>query len=315
MAIMEGQAEPVQIAALLTALAVRGETADELAGAAEVMRAKVTPVRCEDRDAIDTCGTGGDGISTFNISTTAAIIASAAGVTVAKHGNRTSTRSSGSADVLQVLGVKINADLPVLERCLNEIRLAFLYAPGLHPAMKHAAPIRRALSFRTLFNLLGPLTSPARVRRQIIGCPSLPTAELVAQTLARLENPRCVQGWVIAGAGGLCDLSLCGENRVYEVQEGQIQELRITPADVGLAISPVEPLLIANVAESAAAVRDVLAGQPGPRREIAVLNAAAALVVAGKVANLPAGLESARQTIDEGRAKEKLEQLVRLTNA
>lgn len=309
--IMSGEAGEAEIAGLLVALAAKGETVDEIVGAARAMREKVTPVRC-DADCIDTCGTGGDGISTFNVSTTAAIIAAAAGATVAKHGNRTNTRVSGSAEVLQALGVSLEADIPVLERCLRECRIAFLFAPKLHPAMKYAAPVRRALRVRTVFNLLGPLTNPAGAKRQLLGVPRPELTELLAEALRELGAARAM---VVHGAGGLCDLTITGPTRVSELVNGSIRTRAIAPEDVGLARSDLQPLMVNSAPASAGAVREVLEGCPGPRRDHALLNTAAALVVADLAADLREGIRLAAEAIDGGAARATLARLVTLSNA
>jgi anthranilate phosphoribosyltransferase len=307
--IMSGQVPEPVLAALLAAMATKGETVDEIVGAAEAMRAVVTPVRCAG-ECIDTCGTGGDGISTFNVSTTAAIIAAAAGATVAKHGNRTNTRVSGSAEVLDTLGVNINASVAVLERCLAETRIAFLFAPDLHPAMKHAMPVRKALKVRTIFNLLGPLTNPAGARRQVLGVSRPDHVELVAQVLARLGAERAM---VVHGHNGLCDLTITGPTQIAEVVDGNTTARTIEPEELSLTRAPLNALLVPSASASAEAVRDILAGIPGPRRDHAVLNASAALVVAGVANDLTDGVTRAAEAIDSGRAKATLDRLVEVS--
>lgn len=304
--IMSGEATEAEIAALLVALAAKGETVDEVVGAARAMRDKVTAVRC-DADCIDTCGTGGDGISTFNVSTTAAIIAAAAGATVAKHGNRTHSRASGSAEVLQCLGVNIEADIPVLERCLRECRIAFLYAPKLHPAMKYAVPVRKALKMRTIFNLLGPLTNPAGAKRQVIGVPRPEFTELLANALQRLGAARAM---VVHGANGLCDMTITGPTRVSEMTDGEVHTYEVTPEDAGLQRAELRHLMVNSPQASAGAVREVLEGYAGPRRDHALLNAGAALVVAGIAEDLRTGTRLAAQAIDAGAARNTLARLV-----
>ncbi len=304
--IMSGECSEAEIAGFLVALAVKGETVDEIVGAARAMREKATPVAC-DADCIDTCGTGGDGISTFNVSTTAALIAAAAGATVAKHGNRTNTRVSGSAEVLHALGVNIEADVPVLERCLRECRIAFLYAPRLHPAMKYAAPVRRALKVRTIFNLLGPLTNPAGARRQVLGVLRPHLTEPIAHALRRLGATRVM---VVHGADGLCDLSVTGPSRITELANEEIRTREITPEDVGLRRAAIADLLVDSAQASAAAVRDILEGRPGPRRDHALLNAAAALVVADIATDLRDGIRRAADAVDSGAAARTLARLV-----
>ena len=309
--IMAGQVPDPVLAALLAALATKGETVDEIVGAAEAMRAVVTQVRCQG-DCIDTCGTGGDGISTFNVSTTAAIIAAAAGATVAKHGNRTNTRVSGSAEVLDTLGVNINAPVPVLERCLAEVRLAFLFAPGLHPAMKHAMPVRKALQVRTIFNLLGPLTNPAGARRQVLGVSRPDHVELVAEVLSRLGTDHAM---VVHGHNGLCDLTITGPTHIAVVAGGNIVNRTLEPEELSLRRAPLDALLVPSAAESAAAVRDILAGTAGPRRDHALLNASAALVVAGVATDFGDGVSRAAEAVDSGQAAQTLAKLVEVSGS
>jgi len=304
--IMSGEVEAPEIAALLAGLATKGETVEEIVGAAWAMREQVTPVCC-DPEAIDTCGTGGDGISTFNVSTTAALIAAAAGATVAKHGNRTHTRVSGSAEVLEALGVNIEADVPTVERCLSEVGFGFLYARALHPAMKYAAPVRAALGIRTIFNLLGPLMNPAGVRRQVIGVPRAAWTETLAEALRELGAQRA---WIVHGEDGLCDLTVTGATRVTELAGGTIRTFRVTPEDGGLQRAKLQELRVDSPAASAEAVRRILAGEPGPRRDHALLNAAAALIVADQAADLPKGVARAAQVVDSGAAARTLELLI-----
>ena len=290
--IMSGQVHDAAIGAFLAALAAKGETVDEIVGAAEAMRARVTPVRC-DADCIDTCGTGGDGISTFNVSTTAAIIAAAAGATVAKHGNLSHTRVSGSAEVLKALGVNIEAGVEVVERCLREVRFGFLFARQLHPTMKYAAAARQALGIRTIINLLGPLTNPAGARRQVIGVPQPELTEKLAEALRRLGATHVM---VVHGMDGLCDLTITGETRVTELRAecgvrsaecGVSRTYHLGPEEVALARGRLEDLKVDSPARSADAVRRILGGERGPRRDHALLNAAAALVVAGLTEDPP----------------------------
>jgi anthranilate phosphoribosyltransferase len=304
--IMSGEVDAPQMATFLAALAAKGESVEELVGAAQAMREHATPVRC-DSQAIDTCGTGGDGISTFNVSTTAAVIAAAAGATVAKHGNRTHTRVSGSAEVLEALGAKIDADVPTLERCLDEVGIGFLYAPALHPAMRHAAPVRAALGIRTAFNLLGPLANPAGVRRQVVGVPRDEWTEVVAEALRELGAERA---WVVHGEDGLCDLTVTAPTRVTELAGGTIRTFRVVPEDCDLRQAGLRELYVDSPAASAEAVRRILAGERGPRRDHALLNAAAALLVADRATDLPEGIARAAEAVDSGAAAEKLELLV-----
>ena len=304
--ILTGRVEPGTMGELLEALAAKGETVEEIAGAADVMNEKVTRVRC-DADCIDTCGTGGDGISTFNVSTTAALIAAAAGATVAKHGNRTNTRVSGSAEAIAQLGVNLDAPVAVLERCLRECHVAFLYAPNLHPAMKYAGPVRKKLGIRTIFKLVGPLTNPAGAKRQVLGTSKPEFTELLAEVLAARN---ATLAWVVNAHNGLCDLSITGETRVTEVREGRVRTFTVHPNDVGFETAPLDALLVDSPQASAAAIRDILSGKDqGPRRQHTLLNAAAALVVAGLAANLQAAIGPATEAIDTGAAVAVLERL------
>jgi len=310
--IMTGQVDPEPMGEFLKALAAKGETVDEIAGAADVMNEKVTRIRC-DQECIDTCGTGGDGISTFNVSTCSAIIAAAAGATVAKHGNRTHTRVSGSAEAIVELGVNLDADVPTMERCLRECRIAFLYAPNLHPAMKYAAPVRKQLGIRTIFNLLGPLTNPAGAKRQVLGT-SKPewTVKLAHVLAARNET----LAWVVHGHDGLCDLTITGPTRVTEVNQGQIRTFEVHPHDVGFETAPLETLLVDSPQASAAAIRDILNGKDqGPRRHHAILNAAAAILVAGLADDLTTAVARASNAIDTGNASTVLETLAKTSQA
>ena len=308
--IMAGEVDAPTLGAFLCALANKGEQVSELVGAAEAMRQAATKVRCA-RPCMCTCGTGGDGISTFNVSTTAAIIASAAGAVVAKHGNRTNTRVSGSSEVLAELGVNIDAEAPVLERCLVEVGLAFLHAPNLHPAMRHAVGVRRAIRSRTIFNLLGPLCNPAGASRQVLGVSRPEHVDLMAGALAELGAERA---WVVHGADGLCDLSVTGASQVAELSGGVVRRMAVHPADVGLPPAPLPELLVESAARSATVVRAILDGERGPQRDHALLNAGAALVVYGIVGELREGVELAGKAIDDGRARAQLARLVELSH-
>jgi len=309
--IMTGQVPTERIAEFLRVLAGKGETANEIAGAADVMNEKVTRVHCT-AECIDTCGTGGDGISTFNVSTTAAIIAAAAGATVAKHGNRTHTRASGSAEAIAQLGVNLDAPVPVLQRCLASCHIAFLYAPNLHPAMKYAGPARQALGIRTIFNLLGPLTNPAGAKRQLLGTCRPDLTETLAAVLAARG---ATFAWVAHAHNGLCDLSITGPTQITEIRDGCIRTFHVRPEEVGLTPAPLEALIVDSPQASATAIRDILEQRDlGPRRDHALLNAAAALVVAGLADNLHAGMRHAITTVDSGAAHATLEQLVLTSN-
>lgn len=303
--IMTEAMDDAVIGAFLGALAVKRAAVEEIVGAAEAMRQVGTKVRC-DADCIDTCGTGGDGISTFNVSTTAAVIAAAGGAVVAKHGSRTNTRASGSAEVLRALGVNIEADVGTVERCLVRVGVGFLYAPLLHPAMKRVAHIRKALGLSTVFNILGPLTNPAGARRQVLGVYRPDLTETVAAVLRELG---AVRAWVVHGSDGLCDLTIAGRTRVTELDDGAVRTFEVEPADAGLSRGRLEDLMVASPDASAAAVRAILDGQPGPRRDHALMNAGAALVVAGRAADLRDGVRQAAEVVDSGAAAAKLREL------
>lgn len=310
-ALMDGQLDPTLVAAVLTALASKGETVDETVGAAEALRSRLTPVRVPPGvAAIDTCGTGGDGQPVFNVSTAVAIVAAAAGATVAKHGNRSNQRPSGSAEVLAALGVNIEADVATVERCLAECRLGFLYALKLHPAMRHAAPVRRALGVRTIFNLLGPLTNPAGVRRQLVGVSRPERVLATIECLCRLGSERAM---VVHGAEGLCDLSIAGPSAVARWDGQRVVTEQVDPAVVGARPGRLTELHVTGPEHSAAVIRGVFGGQIGPAREMIVFNAAAALWVAGLCGDWPAGAQMARETIDGGAALATLERLVELS--
>jgi anthranilate phosphoribosyltransferase len=311
-ALMSGQLTDEEIAAFLAALADKGETVEEIVGAAVAMRRHAVVIPCLDPNAIDTCGTGGDGISTFNVSTAAAIIAAAAAATVAKHGNRSISRASGSAEVMQALGVNIEAPPDVVARCLREVGFAFLYAPLLHPAMQYVAAARRMLNRRTIFNFLGPLTNPAGVRRQIVGVPHPQLMDKIAEALHELG---AVHAFVVHGDGGLCDLSISGSSDFIELREGQFHYGSIKPADLGLTAAPIHTLAAESPQASAAAIRAILAGEKGPRRDHALLNAAPALVAAGLASSMPEAAEGAAHAIDSGAAAAKLQALVSITGA
>ena len=300
--IMSGQVAESTMAGLLGAMAAKGEAVDELVGAAEAMRANVISIRC-DADCIDTCGTGGDGISTFNVSTTAGIIAAGAGATVAKHGNRSTTRASGSSEVLAHLGLDVDAEVAVVERCLQEVRIGYLNAQLLHPAMKYAAPVRRALPMRTIFNLLGPLTNPAGAKRQVLGVPHLDLVDTIAQALLELGTEHA---WVVHGDDGLCDLTITSATTIVEVRRGGLHRMRISPEDVGLRKASLDCLRVDSPAQSAAVVNKILQGESGPQCDHAVFNAGAALVVAGIAEELREGVTLARRAIANGAARDTL---------
>jgi anthranilate phosphoribosyltransferase len=309
--IMRGEATPAQIAGLLIGLSMKGERPAELVGLATTMRAQAVPVAAPD-DSFDTCGTGGDRSGTFNISTAAALVVAAAGVPVAKHGNRSVSSLCGSADVLEALDVKVTAAPALVERCLHDVGIAFFFAPTFHPAMRHAAQARRDLGVRTAFNLLGPLTNPARPRRQIVGVPRPELTELIARALLLLGAERA---WVVHGADGLDELSTTGYTKVSECRDGAVQTFYVHPSDFGVTKSTVEALRGGDAAENARRIRDVLDGHPGPARDIVLLNAGAALFVAGRAGSLREGLADAGAAIDSGRARTRLAALATASQA
>ncbi len=309
--IMSGEATPSQMGAFLMALRVRGETVDEIAGAAKVMRAKALRVEAP-AGAIDTCGTGGDARGTYNISTGAALVVAGCGVPVAKHGNRALSSKSGSADVLAALGVNIEAEMALVEKSLARNNIGFLMAPRHHAAMRHVGPTRVELGTRTIFNLLGPLSNPAGARRQLIGVFHRQWTEPLARVLGQLGSERA---WVVHGSDGLDEITTTGVTYVSELKDGKVASFEVAPEDAGLARADPADLKGGDPAANATAIADMLAGRPGPYRDIVLLNAAAALVVAGKAEALRAGVALAAKAIESGRAKATLAALVADTNA
>jgi len=312
-AIMRGEATPAQIGGFLIALRVKGETADEIAGCAEAMREHVLAVRPRRDDLVDTAGTGGDGARTINISTAAALVAAAAGAAVAKHGNRAVSSASGSADVLEALGFRLELEPDRIAESIDDLGFGFLFAPTHHPAMRHAAAVRRELATRTVFNVLGPLTNPAGARAQVVGVYSPKLVRTIAEVLARLGARRA---FVVHGAGGIDELSPVGPNLVCEVVDGGVREREIDPeTELGLERCSVEDLRGGSPEENAAAIRDVFAGATGGRRSAILLNAAGAIAAAGHAEDLREGLELAREAVDSGAAAERLDRLVAFTHA
>ena len=305
-AIMRGRWSDDQIGLLLTALAAKGETVDEIAGAADAMRRHMTPIRSRHAEILDTCGTGGGASKMFNVSTTAAIVAAAAGVPVAKHGNRSITSCSGSADVLMELGVNINATTSQVEACLNELGLCFCFAPLTHPAMKHVAPVRKKLGIRTIFNILGPLVNPAGACYQLLGAGRPELRPLLAGALVRLGTTR---SFIVSGKDGLGDVTLAGVTNVTEVAGGRMREFTWGPEHFGIARQPLDSLTIETPAASAVIIRRLLDREPGPARDIVVLNAAAALIVAGRSTEPESAAAIADEAIDSGAAERLLSRL------
>jgi anthranilate phosphoribosyltransferase len=299
---MSGEATPAQMGGFLMALRVRGETVDEITGGAEVMRAKALPIKAPE-GAIDTCGTGGDSSGTYNISTAAAIVLAAAGVPIAKHGNRAVSSKSGSADVLVALGIDIEAEMEIVERCLNEIGITFMLAPRHHKAMRHVGAARTELGTRTIYNLLGPLANPAGVRRQVIGVYDRKWILPMAQVLANLGSTHV---WVVHGADGLDELSSTGVTYVAELKDGKIREFEVTPEDAGLKRATMADLKGGDNIYNAKALTALLTGKTGPYRDIVLLNAAAGLIVAGRATSLKQGVDIAAKAIDSGAALKTL---------
>jgi len=309
--IMEGRAQPAQIAGLLIALAMKGERPAEVVGLARTMRARSTRLSREYADVFDTCGTGGDRAHTFNVSTIAALVVAACGVRVAKHGNRSVSSRCGSADLFEALGVNITAPPAVVERCLSEAGIAFFFAPTFHPSMRHAAPTRKDLGVRTAFNLLGPLTNPAGAARQLVGVPRPELTELVARSLGLLGSARA---WVVHGADGLDEISTTGYTKVSEYRDGAVNTFYVHPGDLGLPKAAPEALRGGDATENARIARAVLAGERGAARDIVLLNAGASLLIAGAAANLAQGLTRATSALDSGATAATLERLARLSH-
>ena len=305
--VMRGEATPAQIGGFLVALRLKGETADEIAGCAEAMRAHVLSVRPGRDDLVDTAGTGGDGARTFNISTAAALVAAAAGAGVAKHGNRAVSSSSGSADVLEALGFNLELDAAHIKRSIDELGFGFLFAPAHHPAMRHAAPVRKELATRTVFNVLGPLTNPAGARAQVVGVYSPELVATVAEVLARLGARRA---FVVHGAGGIDELSPAGPNLVCEVNAGRVHRREIDPQDFGVPRCEPGDLVGGLPTDNAATIREIFAGAKGPKREAVLLNAGGAIAAGGHAADLSDGYALAAEAVDSGAAGERLDALI-----
>jgi anthranilate phosphoribosyltransferase len=321
--VLTGQCTDAQIAALLVALHMKGETVEEIVGFAEAIRAAASPlpvrqnstvdVSDTERDAlVDTCGTGGDASGTFNISTATAFVAAGAGVRVAKHGNRSMTSKCGSADVMEALGVNITLTRARLGACLEEVGMAFLFAPAMHSAIKHVQAARRELRLRTVFNLLGPLTNPARASAQVVGVYSSDLVEKLAEALSMLGLHRAL---VVHGLDGLDEITITGPTRIAEVREGSVRSYEVTPEEFGLQRAPMGEILGGDAAANAAIIREVLSGKESPRRDVVLLNAAAALVAAGKANHLADAMPLAAKSIDSGAAAAKLDALVQFTGA
>jgi len=311
--LMAGELTPVQIASILIALRMKGETVDEIAAAAEVMRELSIKVKiATDEHLIDTCGTGGDGIQTFNVSTVCAFVAAAAGAKVAKHGGRSVSSTCGSADVLEALGVNVSLTPEQVARCVDEIGIGFMFAPNYHSAMKHAAPVRRELGVRTLFNLLGPLTNPAVARNQVMGVFDKNLTGKLARVLQQLGSKHVM---VVHGADGMDEISFSGDTYVAELKDGTVTEYVINPKQFGMSLHRAESIRVRNAEESKKIVLEVLEGNIGAARDIVLLNAGAAIYVAGLADNLQAGIDQAAASIDNGNAKKKLRELTQLSTS
>jgi len=322
--IMSGTATSAQIAGFITALRLKGETVDEITGAARAMRDKATrmnlnnhlisidrdEINIEDETMLDTCGTGGDGTNTFNVSTATAFVAAGEGVRVAKHGNRAVSSLCGSSDVLENLGVNLDITTTDVEKCILEVGIGFLYAPLFHGAMKHAVGPRQEIGIRTIFNILGPLTNPARASAQVLGVYEPQLTEKMAEVLNRLETR---EAFVVCGEGTFDEISICGPTKVSHLKDGEVQTFEMTPEEYGFKRAAPEAIKGGNVRENARIIRDILNGENGPKRDMVVLNASAAFVSAGVADNFSEGIERAVDSIDSGRAMEKLDRLIAFT--
>ena len=309
--IMQGEATPAQFGAFVTALRLKGETVDEIVGLARTMRARAIPVNV-DGLVVDTCGTGGDGAHTFNISTAAAFVAAGTGLKVAKHGNRAMSSQCGSADVLEALGVKIDLNSEQVQRCLHESGIGFMFAPAFHPAMKYAAAPRREIGIRTVFNILGPLTNPAGAKSQMLGVADESLVEKMASVLQQLG---CHHAMVVHGEDGLDEITISGKTKVCELKGSHIESYTISPEDLGLPSTGSARLKGGSAQENAVLLRNILSGASGPQRDVVLMNTAAVLLAGDKVKSLQEGVELAQNTIDSGQALSKLEQLITLSQS
>lgn len=310
--IMQGQATQAQIGAFLTALRMKGETADEITGCAQAMRESAVRVTPRQGMLVDTCGTGGDSTGTFNISTTVAFVAAGAGLAVAKHGNRSVSSQCGSADLLQALGVNLELNAEQVARCIDEVGIGFLFAPLLHPAMKHAVGPRKEIGLRTIFNILGPLSNPAGAKRQLLGVYDGSLTEVMAEVLRALGAEHA---FVVHGADGLDELSVTGSNRISQLRDGRVETYDLDPQQLGLARANIGDLAGGTADDNAAITKALLDGERGPKRDVVLLNAAAVLVAGDKAADFGDALTLAAESIDGGNARRKLDQLVELTRS
>jgi len=310
--IMRGEATQSQIGAFLTALRMKGETVDEIAGCAQAMRESAIPVKPNRNQLVDTCGTGGDGSGTFNISTTVAFVAAGAGLAVAKHGNRSVSSRCGSADLLQALGVNLELTPEQVAQCIDEVGIGFLFAPKLHPAMKYALAPRQEIGLRTIFNILGPLSNPAQTKRQLLGVYHSDLTELMAEVLLALGAEHA---FVVHGADALDELSVTGQNKISRLHNGHIETYYLDPQDLGLPRAKLSDLAGGSVEDNAAITRALLAGGNGPKRDVILLNAAAVLIAGGKASSFSEGLKLAAEAIDNGSAQRKLYQLIEFSQS
>ena len=309
---MEGEVTDSQLAAFLTALHIKGENVAEIIGAARVMRSKAEKLNIQATPLVDTCGTGGDGAGTFNISTASALVTAGAGVNVAKHGNRAVSSRSGSADVLKCLGLNLDASLPTVKLCVEEAGIGFLFAPLMHKAMRHAATVRKELGFRTIFNLLGPLTNPANAQAQVLGVFNVKWVQPLAEVLRSLG---CEHALVVHGSDGLDEITLTGESQIAELKNGEVSSYNLDPEKLGFKLCDFDDLKGGAPEENALMIQSILNGEKGPKRDIVVLNSAAAIYVAGKAGSLELGIQYAIDSIDSGKASDKLQALCRITNS
>ncbi len=307
--IMTGEATPAQFGAFVTALRLKGETPDEIAGMARVMREKALRVQ-SDGDLVDTCGTGGDGSHTINVSTIAAFVTAGAGLKVAKHGNRAITSACGSADVMEAAGVKVDLGPEAVEQCIRDVGIGFMFAPTFHPAMRHAGPPRREIGIRTVFNILGPLTNPAGARSQVLGVADGALGEKMAMVLLRLG---CQHALVVHGEDGLDEISIAAPSQIWELKDGNIYNFSVTPEDLGLSRAAASDVQGSSIEDNLAAMNGVLSGERGPARDIVLLNASAALAAGNAVDNLKQGIMAASESIDSGKAMDKLQALAELS--
>ena len=308
-AIMGGKATPSQIGAFITALRMKGETVEEITGATKVMREKAVKIKAKGT-VLDTCGTGGSGLDTFNISTTSAFVIAGCGVKVAKHGNRSASSKCGSADVLEELGVKLNVPARVTDKCLKNINIGFMFAPLFHGAMKHAITPRKEIGIRTIFNILGPLSSPASATCQVLGVFKDELTDTMAKVLKKLGTRRA---YVVHGSDGLDEVTITGKTKVSELKKGKVRSFYVTPKTFGMKKSSIRSIKGGTAKQNAKMVRDVLSGKKGPKRDIVLINASVGLMAAGKVKSLKEGVRVAARSIDSGQALKKLEQLIILT--